>query len=1183
MATRRARGIAAAAALFVLIAGGAAALRLRPGPGRSAASIATARELGVALAEEMRLDEAEQLWRAVVASPHATPSDRVQLAAVAFGRWVKGGGTDTPQQVVDGWVEEAMHRCAGALALDESLAAAHYIRGVLAREYAAGLVPAQGLLHLRRAVELAPDDDGARFHLAGTLEEVEERAEALSLYEQLVAKGKEFAGVYYGPSLYRNARLVLHRGLAGDRERALALHELHRALPPPASDEQEKRDMRLGSLGRVRLPARLPAAAAAGPPASPVAFERAARPLLVQAGPVDSIDVGDFDGDGRDDVAVAGAAGLFVALAQPDGSFREQGVSPDRAARVVVVELENEGGAEYGISRASLLALAEEGASLFSPREDASFVDDSAKLPPLPGVVDVEPVDFDHDGHLDLLFATREGVRLVRNLGVRRDGEGRRAEDESRQAAELSFVEVTQEAGLRDVAAGWAAIEDFDSDQDVDLLIGGPGARTLLFSNLRRGRFERLGSDRTALPDGLATEPVLGDADGDGHPDVILLGAAVQVLRGRGDLTFSSPEPLAGPEAAGAGAAERGELLDVDLDGELDLAGSGAGVGWWWPAAGRAGASALALPGRHARHAPPLLVDLDRDLALDVLAPGEAGVERFRGTLPDPPRRARLTLRGRKDNHGGIGTVVEVRVGSRYQRRFVRRSTQLFGFARDATPVIRLIWPNGVFQYPLQTANTLDRDLHEAASDPRLELPPDLTKDVSGVLEQKKGPPGSCPFLYSWDGSRYVFVTDVLGATPLGLPVDEECFVAPDHDELVRMTSRQLAPADGEYRLQITEELRETTYLDRAQLWVVDHAIDVEVHPEERFCFPPFPPQRIHAMRDLRPLARAVDQEGRDWTGPLAAQDDVPATPFTPLPEVYRGIATRHSLELTLPDAARSARRVRLLMTGWLHWGDSSVNLAAARNGGVEFLPPVVAAPAGVDGGWRDCGPPVGFPAGKTKTMVLDVTSMVDRGDPRLRITSTLELYWDEIRVALDDGDAPVAVTRLEPTRARLWHRGFSRPLLGRRSDQPERFDWERLEPFPRWNQHAGMLTRLGDVRPLLGAADDRFVILSAGDAIDLRFDASALEPPGPGMARTFLLLLDGWAKDGDPNTAHSQTVEPLPFHGMSAYPYRADERHPDDPEHARYRAEWNTRRGRRLVEPLAPAPGAKPGRGGGR
>jgi hypothetical protein len=65
---------------------------------------------------------------------------------------------------------------------------------------------------------------------------------------------------------------------------------------------------------------------------------------------------------------------------------------------------------------------------------------------------------------------------------------------------------------------------------------------------------------------------------------------------------------------------------------------------------------------------------------------------------------------------------------------------------------------------------------------------------------------------------------------------------------------------------------------------------------------------------------------------------------------------------------------------------------------------------------------------------------------------------------------------------------------------------------------------------------------------------------------------LDGWAKDRDPNTIEALEVEPLPFHGMSGYPYRADESYPTTPEHQRYRAEWNTRPALRWIRPLAPS-----------
>jgi hypothetical protein len=62
---------------------------------------------------------------------------------------------------------------------------------------------------------------------------------------------------------------------------------------------------------------------------------------------------------------------------------------------------------------------------------------------------------------------------------------------------------------------------------------------------------------------------------------------------------------------------------------------------------------------------------------------------------------------------------------------------------------------------------------------------------------------------------------------------------------------------------------------------------------------------------------------------------------------------------------------------------------------------------------------------------------------------------------------------------------------------------------------------------------------------------------------------VDGWAKDADPNTAYSRSVEPLPFHAMTTYPYPETEHFPDDEAHREYRKTYNTRPALRLLRPL--------------
>src|SRR5262249_35076069 len=116
-----------------------------------------------------------------------------------------------------------------------------------------------------------------------------------------------------------------------------------------------------------------------------------------------------------------------------------------------------------------------------------------------------------------------------------------------------------------------------------------------------------------------------------------------------------------------------------------------------------------------------------------------------------------------------------------------------------------------------------------------------------------------------------------------------------------------------------------------------------------------------------------------------------------------------------------------------------------------------------------------------------------------------------------------------------------------------------------------GLYTRYGDVRELLNDVDYRLVIMGSGDELNLHFRAD-LPPVPSGWVRDFLLKVDGWAKDRDPNTAFSSSVEPLPFHAMSRYPYPAGEHFPNDARHLRYRAEYNTRPALRLLRPLAAA-----------
>ncbi|MDQ6704710.1 MAG: hypothetical protein M3Z85_01965, partial [Acidobacteriota bacterium] len=186
-----------------------------------------------------------------------------------------------------------------------------------------------------------------------------------------------------------------------------------------------------------------------------------------------------------------------------------------------------------------------------------------------------------------------------------------------------------------------------------------------------------------------------------------------------------------------------------------------------------------------------------------------------------------------------------------------------------------------------------------------------------------------------------------------------------------------------------------------------------------------------------------------------------------------------------------------------------------------------------------------------------------------IRIVTNLCVYWDEIFLSENIAPPDVRLTTLDAQSADLHFRGFSRANIDPDRKQPEAFDYARTRPVSMWNPTPGRYTRYGDIRGLIRGLDDKLVIMGSGDELRLQFAAKTLPILPARWRRDFLLFVDGWAKDADANTAFSQTVEPLPFHGMSAYPYRADEHFPDDAGHRDYLSTFITRPALRLIRPL--------------
>ncbi len=211
-------------------------------------------------------------------------------------------------------------------------------------------------------------------------------------------------------------------------------------------------------------------------------------------------------------------------------------------------------------------------------------------------------------------------------------------------------------------------------------------------------------------------------------------------------------------------------------------------------------------------------------------------------------------------------------------------------------------------------------------------------------------------------------------------------------------------------------------------------------------------------------------------------------------------------------------------------------------------------------GRWRTVIEDIGVAVGRPQTIALDLTGKFLSESREVRIVTNMRVYWDQALVDTSEAVDNLQLSRLEPSVADLRWRGFSAEVTpdGR---QPYAYDYERVSFSSPWKLLAGRYTREGDVRELLGATDDMFVISRSGDEVVLSFDATKLAPLPTGWKRTFLLYADGFSKEMDINSASPDRVLPLPYHGMKRYPYVApEEGYPLSDARRNYMERYNTR-----------------------
>lgn len=747
--------------------------------------------------------------------------------------------------------------------------------------------------------------------------------------------------------------------------------------------------------------------------------------------------------------------------------------------------------------------------------------------------------DMDHEGDLDLFIST-----LTKNSLLRNNGDG-------------TFTDYTETSGLGQEKTGSkdACFGDFDDDGDTDLISVNQDKTCDLFTNLREGKFSNNTSGSGLQEIANASMIASGDFNNDGFLDLFLAGSETESFRW---LTNSGNGKFETVEMSGSDLlsmeefmAYDAEFFDFDNDGYLDLLIIGN------PGTGKSrGGILLHNDGtgnfKNVSHLLPddlkggqqiVLSDYNEDGDMDIYLAGlHGGVRLLRNDGGNANHHLKVRLLGvrtgsGKNNHYGIGAKIELRAGNLYQTKVVTGPNIYFGLAdRTDVDVVRILWTNGT---------------------PQNIFEPGIEKDLIEEQQLK----GSCPFLYAWNGDEYVFVKDIMWRSALGMPLgimgEEQTYAFADASQDYHLIDGNLLkPKDGKYSIQVTDELWETVYFDEVQLITVDHPDSVDIYVDEKFVPPPYPMLKIHHVSHKIELKKAFTERENEVTDLLVKKDDQYVAGFKK--GRYQGITEMRELYLD-PGTLPRTDRMFLFLNGWIFPTDASINLALSQGNNERIIAPYLQV-KNQAGQWETIIENVGFPQGKDKTIIADLSGIFLSENHQVRICTNMEIYWDYIFFSSTLPAAPLEITHLDPVKADHHFRGFSRTFRKGGPYGPHWFDYKTVTTTQKWRDLSGTYTRYGDVVELLQDPDNQYIIANAGDETTIEFDASGLQILPEGWSRDFLIYSSGWVKDGDMNTAQGNRVGPLPFHGMSQYPYNSDRSYPENPELKQYHKKYNTR-----------------------
>jgi tetratricopeptide (TPR) repeat protein len=925
----------------------------------------------------------------------------------------------------------------------------------------------------------------------------------------------------------------------------------------------------------------------------------------------------DYDGDGRPNIFVAdngpeGGIGLYHNLG--GGRFedvtRKAGLDPFlRANGCTAGDYDNDGATDLAVSFSDrVMLLHNEKNGTFKDVTGMSGIKAHLMAMVLGGSREgfntgLTFIDYDHDGDLDLYVAESTPSRIIDTekyeVPLISDAEKPQPAQPAdailhddgfpgnrmwRNNGNGTFTDVTESTGLSSPASSTAAIgTDYNNDRAIDIVATGWHGSAAIFQNPREGKFTAHRPSPEFRSQKTVGVAVL-DFDHDGWMDLAFTqwgGPGLTLWHNDNGKTFDRVQLSEMNWIRAYGVA----ALDYDNDGWVDLVAVGEtkdgkgeiklfrnlGADGFKDVTADVGLDKIQLKEPRAI----ITGDYDGDGATDLLITQNHGpAVLLRNEGGNQNHWLRLSLKGLADNKSAIGTKVEVFAGGNRQKFEIAGSngylgqnspylTVGLGDAKEAD-IVRMTWPTGVLQDEIQVAGDKQQNFLEI---------------------DRRG--SSCPTLFVWNGERYEFVADMLGAGVVGHWVGPGQRDIPRPVEYIKINRSAIRERDGKLSFRFMEPLEEAVYLDQARLLAVDHPADLEVYPNEYFASnPPYPEFKVVVSRNARPPTGARDEHGHNVLPDLLAHryfGDFALTQF-------QGFAKPHSLLLDLGAPYRGGP-LWLLLQGEVEYFSAN-SMYAASQAGVQAISPYVEALVGTEkdanGKWVRVIDDMGFPAGGPRTMTADLTGKLPQGTQKIRITTNLQIYWDSILINRTaqvappsrrlsggrparhaEGETPsgqpagcrryVCLTPVPLVRADLGFHGFPLKIEGTPPGNVQ-YIYEKVSATGPYARLAGTYTRYGDVLPLLTALDDQSVVFGSGDEVRLDFDPSKLPALPKGWVRDYLFAANGYEKDMDFYAAEGNFVAPLPFLKMGDYPYPPGKSFPLDDAHVSYLLEYNTR-----------------------